>query len=502
MADQEGERPKSDRMKRFELLYNPMSLIGLAFCGFGLGMIIIFTAIDYMTGGGTPYMGVITLMVLPPFFAFGLILVPIGVVRYQRRLHKSGTKPKPHLTLDLNLPRHRGYVILFVFLTFVTICVIGTLSYEGYHYTESVEFCGSCHSVMDPQSITHQNSPHARVSCATCHVGAGAGWYVKSKLSGLYQVYSVMAKKYPKPIPTPIHNLRPARDICEECHWPDFFIDNKMMTENYFLPDDDNTPGAITLMMIIGGQPEFGVPSGIHWHIANEVSYIATDEEKDEIPWVQVKRGAETKVYQSSDSPLTEEQINTLPRHVMDCMDCHNRPAHIFGSPGELMNQLLFTKKVDPDLPRIRQVGAEALAGEYESTLDAEEGIGRAITEAYEDDEDVLAEYKQEIHNAIEIIREVYKENFFPFMKTRWDSHSINIGHKNSPGCFRCHDDNHETEAGDTIKRDCNQCHIIVAQGEQGGDIMYNPRGLEFEHPEDIDEEWKEENCNECHTGE
>ncbi|MDJ0841201.1 MAG: NapC/NirT family cytochrome c [Acidobacteriota bacterium] len=504
MTEREEKKPakKISRRRLFKLLYNPMSLLGLALCGFSLGMMIIFSSIDYIVGGSTPYLGLITFLILPPFLFVGMLLLPAGAIRFHRRLNKLGFEPRSHFTLDLNKAHHRKNFVLFLFVTFVSICMIGTMSYHGYHYTESTRFCGSCHSVMEPQFSTHQNSPHARVKCAACHVGSGASWYVKSKLSGLYQVYSVLRNKYPRPIPTPIQNLRPARDTCERCHWPKFFIENKMMTKNYFLTDEENTAGAITLMMIIGGQPDYGIPSGIHWHIVNKVVYIATDEANDQIPWVQVDYGAgQVEVFQSLDNPLTEEQVATLPRHTMDCMDCHNRPAHIFGSPAELMNKLLFTRKVDPNLPNIRRIGAQALAREYRSMAEAEKGIGRYILKAYEDQE-LTTDKKRDVLNAIESITDVYKKNFFPTMKTRWDVHSSNIGHKTSPGCFRCHDGNHKSEEGKVIEKDCNLCHIIVAQGEQRAQVLYDPHGLEFVHPDGDDEFWRDDYCSDCHTGE
>jgi len=502
MADKDGPSPEREREKRFRYLYNPMSLLGLALCGFGLGMMIIFSVIDAFVGGGTPYLGLIIFLILPPFFLIGIILIPWGAVRFRKRLDQRGSGSVPHLVLDLGRAGHRKAFVLFMLLTFVSICVIGTLSYHGYHYTESTEFCGSCHSVMEPQVSTHQTSPHARVKCATCHVGSGASWYVKSKLSGLYQVYSTMADKYPRPIPTPISNLRPARDICERCHWPEVFIDNKMVTRNYYLTDEENTPGAITLMMIIGGQPEYGTASGIHWHIANEVSFIATDEAKNEIPWVSVDYGAgETEVFQSAYNPLSEEEIATMTKHTMDCMDCHNRPAHIFGSPAELMNTLLFTRKVSPDLPSIRRIGAEALAGEYETVADARKGIARTIHTAYEG-QTFSAEQERAVLNAIDAVAEAYQLNFFPTMKTRWDAHASNIGHKTSPGCYRCHDGYHENEMGQPIRKDCNLCHIIVSQGDQREDSLYDPRGLTFVHPDPEDDGlWEDELCSECHTG-
>ncbi len=94
---------------------------------------------------------------------------------------------------------------------------------------------------MEPEHTAYQNSPHARVKCVDCHVGSGAGWYVRSKLSGAYQVYAVLANVYPRPIPTPIKNLRPARETCEQCHWPSHFSGQKEVINTYFKSDEQNT---------------------------------------------------------------------------------------------------------------------------------------------------------------------------------------------------------------------------------------------------------------------
>jgi hypothetical protein len=52
-------------------------------------------------------------------------------------------------------------------------------------------------------------------------------------------------------------------------------------------------------------------------------------------------------------------------------------------------------------------------------------------------------------------------------MKVTWGTHPNNIGHNNSPGCFRCHDGNHSSKSGVTITNDCSACHNLLVSDEQ-----------------------------------
>jgi len=349
---------------------------------------------------------------------------------------------------------------------------------------------------MDPEAITHALSPHARVSCVECHVGPGAGWYVKSKLSGMYQVYAVLTKNYPKPIETPITSLRPARDTCEQCHWPQFFIDDKVVTRDYYQRDEENTHGSVTLQMHVGGHPGYGRPTGIHWHIENDVDFASMGPEKKDIPWVKVTyKNGKQKIFKSTEEPVDKKTLSMLKVNRMDCIDCHNRPSHIFKSPEEIMDLLMGTGQVNPKLANIRQVGSDALLGDYKTALDADKGIEKTIKEECSDSN------PGDVKQAIKMIKQAYHQNFFPKMKVRWDVHPSNIGHWRSKGCFRCHDGNHKTDSGETISRSCSLCHTILSQTSLDGN-RFDIKGVPFIHPVDIDGEWKTTNCSECHTGE
>ncbi|NOY22068.1 MAG: cytochrome C [Acidobacteria bacterium] len=487
---------REDRKSFYEFLYNPVSLIGFVLLTLSTSTYVVTALVGMVSGKGGAYSGIVTFIIMPPLFILGLFLVPVGAWRRQRYLHKKGITKSHFFSIDFNIPRHRKLFLVFTVLTLFVLILVSSMSYQAYHYSESVKFCSSCHPVMDPETVTHALSPHARVACVECHVGSGAGWYVKSKLSGLYQVYATFTNTYPRPIETPITSLRPARDTCEQCHWPQFFIDDKVVTRDYYQRDEDNTHGSVTLQMHVGGHPGYGRPTGIHWHIENIVEFATEDPQKEEIPWVKViYKDGKQKTFMSTDDPISKEKLKTLKIHRMDCIDCHNRPSHIFHSPEEIMNSLMATGQVSLNLADIRAIGADALLGEYKTDAEADKGIEKAVREKYSNS------VPDEVGKAISAIKHAYHQNFFPKMKVRWNVHPSNIGHWQSKGCFRCHDGNHKTDSGEIISRSCSLCHTILSQVSNAG-TRFDIKGVPYIHPVDIDGEWKTTNCSDCHTGE
>jgi hypothetical protein len=359
---------------------------------------------------------------------------------------------------------------------------------------------------MKPEYTAYLYSPHARVSCAECHVGSGADWYVKSKLSGAYQVYSVLFHKYSQPIETPVRNLRPAQETCEHCHWPKEFYSQKEVVKNYFLSDEKNTEWWISLLMKIGGgNSESGPTSGIHWHmnISNKITYVATDSQRQVIPWVQSKRPDGTVVtYTSTDGALSEEQLKSGEKRRMDCIDCHNRPTHIYRPSNESVNEAMTLGWVDPRIPSIKGTAVEALEKLYGTQDGAMDSIGIFIREQYvQQYPDAARTMKVNIDSAIECIKRIYSRNFFPEMHVSWKHYPNNIGHLYSPGCFRCHDGKHVGDNGKVLSRDCNTCHVILAQKLDHDNLRVSLSGVEYRHPVDIGDAWKQMNCSECHNG-
>ena len=491
--------------------YNWISIFGAYVASVAVLLIILFLGISFFFDfASNPYLGIVQFLILPGLMVLGLILIPLGAWLHRRRMRKSGVEDRRRWPrIDFNQRSHRNAAAIFAFGSIIVIFVSAVGSYQTFHYTESVEFCGkTCHDVMLPEYTAYQNSPHARVACVACHIGPGAGWWVKSKLSGAYQVYAVIVDNYPKPIPTPVSNLRPAQETCEQCHWPEKFFGSQQKSFQHYMYDENNTSWPINMLIKTGGaDPSSGMAHGIHWHmnIQNKIEYIARDEKRQDIPWVRVtdRTTNRVSVYTNTDNPLTEEEIAAAEPRVMDCIDCHNRPSHIYNSPDHEVDMLLVSGRADSSLPDIKRIAVEAMAKVYETTEEAKAGIATRLSDYYEKQHpDIYQAKKESIDHSIEAVQYSFTQNIFPEMKARWDAYPSNLGHFISPGCFRCHNSSMVNETGNAVNTDCTACHLIIEQGS-GDRAQVSPatKGLEFEHPEDIDEAWREMGCFECHSG-
>ena len=495
-------------MKLPKSFYNWTSLSGAIIAVitvFMIGFLIVISAL----GEGSSYLGLVIYIVLPVILIIGLIMIPLGVAVYMRRLRKTGkVAERKWPYIDLNYQRHRNAFLIFTFGTVLFLLLSSVGSYEAFHYTESVEFCGTlCHQVMEPEYVGYQNSPHARVPCVECHVGSGASWYMRSKLSGLYQVYAVLTDNYPRPITTPIKNLRPARETCEECHWPEKFYSRSLRIEKHYLADDENTEWDIALQMKIGSSySALGLEEGIHWHINPDVriEYMSSPlSHRDTIPWVKLtnlKTGEET-IYQ--DPAYFEEgyTVDELETRVMDCMDCHNRPSHDYKTPIRFINNAITAGDIPRELPGIKMVAMDVINKDFPTLDSAFKYIESEVLQYYEGSyEDIYSNQIGLIEKAIDGIQTAYSKNVFPYMKVNWTSYPNHIGHREFDGCFRCHNDRHVSDEGKVISKDCNLCHTIIAQGAIDTLQVSNiNEPLEFVHPNDPDGMWKEGNCSECH---
>lgn len=484
------------------LTHNLVSLAGIIVAAGSLFAVILLFAMDFSGGGGSPYVGILTYMVAPAFLVGGLLAVAVGALIERRCRRKRSPSEIPRFPkLDLNDPRQRRTTVVISVAAIVFLLLTAVGSYQTYHFTESVRFCGTtCHEVMEPEFTAYRNSPHARVACVECHIGPGAGWYVKSKLSGAYQVYATLANIYPRPIPTPIENLRPAQETCEQCHWPLQFYDNAERVNVHFRTNEDNDPWTIRLLVKIGGgDPDVREVRGIHWHVGatNVVEYIATDHSRQEIPWVRVV-GADSQVtvYQAADTALTPSQIDSAVPRRMDCIDCHNRPTHIFQPPKRALNLAMSSGRLDTDLPFIKRNASELLTAEYETAEQALQAIEDSLMSEYQN-----SAGEQAVRQAVRTVQDIYRNNFFPEMKVDWRVYPNNIGHTLFTGCYRCHDGKHTSTSGEAIVNDCRSCHIIIAQGSETDSVTVSRSGLEFEHPVDISGMWRQVNCAVCHTG-
>ncbi|NOY36900.1 MAG: cytochrome C [Chlorobi bacterium] len=493
-------------MKLPKSFYSWTTAIGAAIASISFVSIVFMILLSFLTNTGSSYSGLITYIILPVFLVIGLILIPVGVITKSIKDRKRKVVREHQFPIvDLNQPVQRR--ILFYFGIISTVLILGTAygSYEAYHYTESTEFCGKlCHRVMEPEYDTYQESPHSRVACVECHVGTGASWYVKSKLSGLRQVISVTFDLYPRPIPTPIHNLRPARETCEECHWPQKFYPRQLVVNKHFLPDEKNTEWDILLLMKVGPLHNgSGLSEGIHWHISPnvKVEYYSSDSTRNHIPWVRYinKETGDTTVF--TDPETGNIRINPDSVRVMDCLDCHNRPSHNFPSPMQFVNQALAGGTLPKTLPDLKSLAMQVLNTHYPSTDSALKAISTQVDEYYQTTyEDIYRNKKDTIALAIAALQDEYQKHIFPSMNVTWDKYPNHIGHLEFDGCFRCHNNRHISSGGKVISKDCTLCHAIIGQGVsdtlRGISIF---KDLPFVHPEDPDGMWKEMNCSECH---
>ncbi len=488
--------------------HNLVSYIGTVVTLVSLAMFIFLYVLSSISALQKAYVGLIIFMVIPIFIILGLLLIPAGMIVKNRKQRRAAEKGISIGIFDLKRPQNRNAAAIFLSGTLVFLFLSALGSYKAYHFTESVLFCGTlCHNVMNPEYTAYQASPHARVACAECHVGPGASWYVKSKLSGLYQVYATIANIYPRPIPAPIKSLRPARETCEQCHWPQKVYGKQQRLEIYYLPDEKNTRWDIELLLNTGsGNPAFGFETGIHWHINRDIQieYIHTDEERLKIARIILtnKSTKERVLFNTSDAKISDDDLNKYPTRIMDCIDCHNRPSHIYRNPLKFVNIAIAGGKIDVTLPFIKKVAVEACLVKFQNMTQALTGIEQKVRQFYSDNyPDILKEQKNRIDLSIAGIQEAFSQNIFPVMNVRWEAYPDHIGHLNTYGCFRCHDDQHISENGRSITKECNLCHIIYGQGSRGN-LTYAARdiSLEFKHPKDIGEAWKEMMCVECHS--
>jgi nitrate/TMAO reductase-like tetraheme cytochrome c subunit len=451
----------------FRYLRNAASLLGMVLATTGALLFLIVFLADLFGLHTNPYLGILFFLILPGIFVVGLALIPIGAYFTRRREQRGEQIASPHWPrLDLNDPIQRRATLIFLTLTLANVVIVSLAAYRGIEYMDSVQFCGQvCHTVMKPEFTAYQDSAHSRVACVQCHIGSGATWFARSKLSGTRQLFAVAFHTYSRPIPSPVQELRPARDTCEQCHWPEKFHGDMIRTVYEYAEDSKNTESVTRLQVHVGGGSErLGVAQGIHWHmnVANDVEYIATDDKRQVIPWVRVRdRFGNVREYIAEG--VTPEQLAKGERRRMDCMDCHNRPSHAFaGTPERAVNEAMARGEIPKSLAFVRREAVKALKAGYPSQDAAEREISRALRDFYRaQDPATYMGLRQDVEKAVQGTTAIYRRNVFPEMNVQFGTYPNNIGHMDFPGCFRCHDDNHKTTAGKAIGQDCDSCHHI-----------------------------------------
>jgi len=317
------------------------------------------------------------------------------------------------------------------------------------------------------------------------------------------QLYAVAFDTYDRPIKTPIHNMRNANETCAKCHWPEKYYGDKLKVFNHYGYDENNSLRQIRMMIKVGGgSPERGEVGGIHWHmnLDNEITYVATDERRQEIPWVRMKtKDGQIIEYTSASANLTAQAIEQAEKKRMDCIDCHNRPAHIYLSPNQAVDQAFAAARLDVTLPFLKMKAVEVLARKYNTEDEAVAMILADLPRYYRETyPDVYSAKRASVDAAASEVASIYRTYFFPEMKTDWSSHTNNIGHFNAQGCFRCHDGQHKSPEGRVIRNDCAVCHTTLDQTFAGQRIV--PTDGLFQHPVNLGDRntWQ---CAACHTG-
>jgi hypothetical protein len=461
------------------ITHNKLSLAGTGIAIASLVLIVSLFAMEQIGFEGGPYLGILTYLILPMIFVLGLILIPIGSFLWRRKASRmTGGEGSPPLPIfDLNVPKTRRWLLIFLGATMVNIVILASATYKGVEVMESVEFCGmACHSVMEPEHTAHQRSPHSRVKCAECHIGPGANWFVKSKLDGAWQLVAVALDLFPRPIPTPLHDLRPARETCEQCHWPTKFVGDKLDVTKSFDDDEMNTELTSAVLLKVGGTAGQGKSSGIHWHVDPAVSIrYRSDETREDIYDVEFTDGdGVVKTYSDRKAP---EEGGVW--RFMDCVDCHNRPSHKYSPPDIEIDRAIRDGLIDQSLPFVKREGLRIIDAEYPSHEQARVAISDELVRFYaENYPEVAAESSDGINAAAQSLGDIYSVNVFPEMKVWWNTYPEHIGHEQSPGCYRCHGKRLRTAERERISRDCDLCHTVLADKEQ------NPQFLSVLKPE------------------
>ena len=364
-------------------------------------------------------------------------------------------------------------ILPFVVPGVLTVVVIYG-SVEAWTYTNSSEFCGTICHTMPPEYSAYLRSPHARVQCVECHIGRDVVTTQFTRKAGdARHVYYTLTESYEFPITT--RNMRPARESCETCHFPEKFSDDSLREiRNYSSGETEVVVESTYLVMKTGGgSARAGLGRGIHWHIENEVWFLATDPLQQDIPYVRTvdSDGAVTEYYDIA-SGLTPDDVAGTVLERMDCITCHNRITHFIPDPFDAIDQALFKNLLPNDLPFIWEQSVEAISGPY---VDQATDLARIekVADYYQTTfPAIYAEREEDIQQAVKVLKDIYLQSVFPEQKLDWKTHANNLGHKSAPGCFRCHDGKHLTGTGEAIRLECNLCHSVPVVAEEGSSVV------------------------------
>jgi len=419
------------------LIRSPLSVAGMVLTTISATLFLVVFLSDLFGWHTNPYIGVVFFLLLPGAFLIGLVLIPLGAW-LERRRRAAGKPPSAaHWPrIDLNDPTQRRTAVLVFLLTVANVVIVSLAGYRGVEYMDSVAFCGqTCHTVMKPEFVGHQYGPHANVKCVDCHVALGASGFASAKTAGTRLLLAAVRGTYPTPIVPAARQLPTARETCEQCHSPQLANGDRTREVVEYADNEKNVASTTRLKMHVGV---------IHRHNAKTIEFITTDRERQVIPYVRVT-DRDGRVREFVTAGTSPEQIATGERRRMDCMDCHNRPSHVVApTPDRAVNDAMGRGAIPVTLPFIHRESVKALkAGNPPALRDFYRSSG------------------PDVDRAVGAVQEIYDRNVFPAMKVTFGSYPNNVGHIDSPGCFRCHDDDHKSKDGAKIGQDCETCHAI-----------------------------------------
>ena len=418
------------------------------------------------------YAGLVTYLLFPSLFVIGLILIPIGWRRVRKKTGKSTRELiEKSFEDDVVAGGFLGSRLVrnIALLTLINVVFLAGISIQMFHFMDKAEFCGTaCHSVMNPEWVTYQQSPHSRVACVQCHVGEGVGALIDSKLNGIWQMISVTFDLYERPIPTPVRQLRPARQTCEKCHWPEKFYGTRLKTIVHYQNDSASTPLYTTLNLKVDAG-SVDSRAGIHWHVEreNEVRYSSIDDEREKIIWAEVRLpDGSFRRYSSKDKVALENRA--LSVRTLDCVDCHNRATHIYEDPERAIDDRIQRGLLDKSLPFLKREALRAITTGYPDQQAALDGLSNHLHGYYQRHYPESGKSKLIlIDSVIVVLRDIYTRNIHHGMNIGWGAYSSHIGHVGDGGCFRCHNSRLVDEAGNTISDDCALCHSMLSNGHK-----------------------------------
>ena len=443
-----------------------VSMLGVALATTA-GFSWLFVLPQHLRGNvDNPYIGIVIFLIIPAILFLGLALIPVGIFLARRRV-VSG--------LTAVADRRSAWRRLGVFIglmTFVNLVIGSQATYRAVAHMETDQFCvQSCH-VMKPEFTAWKHAPHSHVECVECHIAPGASGWFASKMSGTRQLLAVILNSHPRPIESAMESNRlvDSADTCERCHARSREVGSPVRIVTAFKDDEQNTRSETVLSIRTGG-PGDGI-HGAHMGPGIRIRYAAADAKRQTLPWVEIRDG-KGRVQEFTAAGVKPESLAAMPKYEMQCVDCHNRPAHSFQTTDRAVDAALKAGELPATLPFLKKTAFEVLSAKYANDDTAAREIPAKVTQFYQKNYAALCTTRgAEITAAGQTLLSLYRRNVFPDLKVTWGTYPNNLGHNDSPGCFRCHDDGHAAADKKTITNDCSACHQLVAVDEASPEVL------------------------------